>query len=199
MKAKRIIESLLIYPNLDSYYSLKEVILSNLAKTCVSLGETQEAEDYYSELFKVIQENDIAGELDLPILFRNYGSFLQGKGNIISAISYYKKALENYSDSYSENHFQLGNTYNYLAEAYAEIDSSTKALDCYEESLRILRGIRSDESNPGIDNQVSYETVLLQAISSYAAYIYTIIHRLANLRKNYRRVNICLRYFHKYR
>ena len=113
--------------------------------------------------------------MDLPLLYRNYGTLLQKKGDVSIAISFYEKALNHYSDSFSENHFQLGNTYKYLAEAYAKIDSSTKALDFYEESLRILRGISSDESNPGIDNQVSYETVLLQAISSFAAYINTLI------------------------
>ncbi len=175
LTAEKLLKNLLNYPDLDSYHSQREVILSNLAKTCTSLGNFQEAEDYFAELFQITGVKDVSGELDLPLLLRNYGSFLQRKGDIINAISFYKKALNLYSDNFSENHFQLGNTYKYLAEAYAEIDSSTKALDCYNESLRILRGIPSDKNNPGNDNQVSYETVLLQAISSYVAYIYTII------------------------
>lgn len=180
-ESKRILVDLLDFTDIESFYSQKEVILNNLALTSISLQEYDQAQYYFNSLFKILEEKTISGELDIPLLFRNYGNLMQRSGDVNIAIEYYNKSLKLYSKDYSETHFQVGNTYRYLAEAYLEADSLIKAHYCFNKSLKILWGKPADGIELINETPVAYETVLLQAITSYSSFVNTIIPDMENI------------------
>ena len=166
--AKSISEELLCGSN----YLQKDVVLNNLAKSLVNLGELEQAGVHYSGILEMVGNGNVSSEFDEPLFYRNYGYFLHLRGEFSEAKTYLEKALDLYHQAYSNDYFQIGYTHKYLGEIFADMDSTGLALEHFASAINSLHGddngyqVESSDIHP-----VAYETVHLLIISSYLNFI----------------------------
>ncbi|MCD6347165.1 MAG: tetratricopeptide repeat protein, partial [Bacteroidales bacterium] len=170
--AEEILRTQLRNVELTANSTRKSLILNNLAGNSLEMGSFCQAQKYFDSLNEMVLEGLLDEEFDRALFYRNYGYFYHLQGDLETARYYLEKSLELYGDSLPKGHFQIGFTYNYLAELYTDLSQNEKALSYFRESLTIFQSVLLKKHSSSLANTpVAYETVYLSSIASYIRFV----------------------------
>jgi tetratricopeptide (TPR) repeat protein len=91
----------------------------------------------------------IAGENhpDIASLYLNTGLMLKDMDRIPEAVNYYKRSLHASVELFGEEHVQVANTYQAIAQAYYQMYEFRVALEHQQKAYKLLQGLYKDENH----------------------------------------------------
>ncbi|KIE04896.1 hypothetical protein NF27_FE00030 [Candidatus Jidaibacter acanthamoeba] len=155
--------------------------LENLAVVCFVASKYNEANQYYNEIFKILNlkiannpekvylqlKKYLIPDNEIADFFFNYGIFLTRIANFSQAELFLKKSLNLKIKLNSDSHLNLANIYNSLGTFYGERGKIIKEHKYYEKALEIRKKSYGEQHNPYLATSYFNLSVTYQKLSLF--------------------------------